>query len=95
MSNVVLEDHRISFDTTAVGVPHLVKVSFFPNWKVSGADGPFRSAPAFMVVIPTQQHVELNFQRRWFENIGLALTAAALAGVVAWAGLKRRRKSSV
>ncbi|MEE9534601.1 MAG: hypothetical protein V3W06_09280 [Acidimicrobiia bacterium] len=95
VSNVVLEDHKISFETTAVGVPHLVKVSFFPNWKVSGADGPFRSAPAFMVVIPTQKHVELNFQRRWFESIGLALTAAALAGVVAWAGLKRRSKSSV
>jgi len=25
--------HRISFHTTAVGVPHLVKVSYFPNWR--------------------------------------------------------------
>jgi len=91
----VLEDHKISFDTTAIGVPHLVKVSFFPNWKVSGAEGPFRSAPAFMVVIPTEEHVEFNFQRRWYENAGLLLTAAALAGVVAWAGWQRRRESTV
>lgn len=94
VSNVVLEDHKISFDTTAIGVPHLVKVSFFPNWKVTGAEGPYRSAPAFMVVIPTEGHVEFNFERRWYENVGLLLTAAALVGVVAWVGLKRRRKAT-
>ncbi|MCP5112598.1 MAG: hypothetical protein GY953_17360, partial [bacterium] len=36
VSAVELEDDRISFDTTAIGAPHLVKVSFFPNWKVTG-----------------------------------------------------------
>ena len=82
VSNIVLEDHRVSFDTSAVGVPHLVKVSFFPNWKARGAEGPFRAAPAFMVVIPTDSHVELTFERRWYESLGLLVTLVAGAGLL-------------
>ena len=32
VSNIELGTDTISFDTTAVGEPHLVKVSYFPNW---------------------------------------------------------------
>ncbi len=91
VSNVVLEDERISFDTTAIGVPHMVKVSFFPNWRASGAEGPYRAAPAFMVVIPTESRVELSFVRRWYENTGLVLTVLAAAGLTAWLVRERRR----
>jgi hypothetical protein len=35
-----------------VGVPVLIKMSYFPNWQVDGAEGPYRVAPNFMVVIP-------------------------------------------
>jgi hypothetical protein len=90
VSNVVLEDDRISFETTAIGVPHLVKVSFFPNWKATGAEGPFRSAPAFMVVIPTESQVELTFTRRWYESTGLLLTTVAALGLGAWFFRQRR-----
>jgi hypothetical protein len=91
VTNVVQEDDRISFDTTAVGVPHLVKVSFFPNWQASGAQGPYRAAPAFMVVIPTDSHVELTFSRRWYESGGLVLSALAALGLVAWLVWERRK----
>ena len=40
-------------------MPVLVKVSYFPNWQVSGADGPYRVAPNEMVVIPTSTHVSM------------------------------------
>jgi hypothetical protein len=33
VSDIVVENHRISFTTTAIGVPHLVRVSYFPNWR--------------------------------------------------------------
>ncbi|NNC43472.1 MAG: hypothetical protein HKO03_09575, partial [Acidimicrobiia bacterium] len=96
VSNIVLEDHRISFSTTAIGVPHLIKVSYFPNWDSSGASGPYRVAPAFMVVIPTQEQVELNFRRTDAETGGAALTLAALVVVLVGAVWEdRRQKSSV
>jgi hypothetical protein len=91
VSDVVLEDDRISFRTTAVGVPHLVKVSFFPNWHATGAEGPYRAAPAFMVVVPTESSVELAFQRRWYESGGFLLTVLAAVGLGVWL-IRERRK---
>ena len=43
----------IDFDVDRVGTPVLVKASYFPNWKVDGAQGPFRVTPNLMVVVPT------------------------------------------
>ena len=45
----------------------LVKMSYFPNWQVAGADGPYRVAPNFMVVVPTDTHVELTYGRTGVE----------------------------
>ncbi len=41
----------------------LVKVSYFPNWTVEGAEGPYRVAPNMMVVVPTENEVTLSFER--------------------------------
>ncbi len=91
VTNVVLEDHRIAFDTTALGVPHLVKVSYFPNWQAEGAAGPFRAAPSLMMVVPTEGHVEIVFANTRAELVGNTLTLASLAGLVAWTVIRRRR----
>lgn len=94
VSAVELENHRIAFDTTAVGVPHLVKVSDFPNWTAEGAEGPYRAAPSLMVVIPTEEHVEITFERTWDEQLGLALTAGGLLLAASWPLIQRRRHRS-
>ncbi len=91
VSDVVLEDHRISFKTTAVGVPHMVKVSYFPNWTATGAEGPWRVAPAFMVVVPTAEEVELRFEDTWVENAGFWLTIVGLVLLVGWWAVARSR----
>ena len=44
-------------------MPVLVKVSYFPNWKAHGAEGPYRIAPNLMVVVPTCNDVSLTFDR--------------------------------
>jgi hypothetical protein len=82
VTNVVTSNQEVSFDTTAVGIPHLVKVSYFPNWTVSGADGPFRATPSLMVVIPTESHVTLRFHNTWAENTGNVLTVIGLVGLL-------------
>ncbi len=92
VTDVVLEDHRISFTTTAIGVPHVVKVSYFPNWQVEGAEGPYRAAPSLMVVVPTEENVVLEFRNTSAENIGIALTVLALGGLAAYAYLRRRER---
>ncbi|MDX1690545.1 MAG: hypothetical protein R3290_05945 [Acidimicrobiia bacterium] len=90
VSDVVLDDHRISFSTTAVGVPHLVKVSAFPNWQADGAEGPYRAAPSLMVVVPTREDVVIEFRDTWAENLGMLLTVGGL-GYLGWWAWRRRR----
>jgi hypothetical protein len=91
VSNVVLDHHRIEFDTTAVGVPHLVKVSYFPNWEAVGADGPYRAAPSLMVVVPTEEHVVISFNDTWAESAGKWMTAATLLFLAGF-GIRRRMR---
>ncbi len=68
-------DDRIVFVTDAVGRPHLIKVNWFPNWQVRGADAVYRVTPDFMLVIPRQPRVELYYGRTTADRFGLALTA--------------------
>lgn len=71
-------DSEISFTTDAVGEPHWVRTSYFPNWKVEGAEGPYLASPSLMMVVPTQEDVRLVYRRTWAEWSGLFLTVAAL-----------------
>ena len=82
VSNPVIDDESISFDVDRVGEPVLVKMSYFPNWKASGAEGPYRVAPNFMVVIPTDTHVELTYGRTSVEWLSYALTILGVVGLV-------------
>jgi len=94
VSDIVVEPHRVSFHTTAVGVPHLVKVSYFPNWRAIGAEGPYPATPSLMVVVPTAEDVVIEFDNSWAEIGGMALTGAALAALagLGLARLVRRRR---
>ncbi|MFZ0013407.1 MAG: hypothetical protein WAL25_04755 [Acidimicrobiia bacterium] len=96
VSDIVVEDHRISFSTDAVGVPHLVKVSYFPNWTAVGAEGPWRATPSLMVVVPTQNDVVIEFRDTWAESGGKVLTLVGLGALIVIGGTVfwRRRSSS-
>jgi hypothetical protein len=82
VSNVQTRDEGISFDVDRVGTPVLVKISYFPNWKVSGADGPYRVAPNLMVVVPTDKHVSLTYGRTGVEYLSYTLTLLGIIGLV-------------
>ena len=91
VSNIEQDDDRISFDVDRPGTPVLVKVSHFPNWKADGARGPWRVAPNLMVVIPTDNHVELRYGLTGVDLGAWALTFLGLAGVVILAARGRVR----
>jgi len=87
VSDVLVDDHLISFSTEALGVPHLVKVSYFPNWEATGAEGPYRAAPSLMVVIPTEENVVIEFNDTWAELSGKILTVAGILALIAVLGV--------
>jgi hypothetical protein len=82
VSHVRTTDDRISFDVDEPGTPVLVKVSYFPNWQASGANGPWRVAPNLMVVVPTSTHVSLHYGRTAVDWLGWVFTLLGVAGVV-------------
>lgn len=94
VSRVRAATDSISFRVDRVGVPVLVKVSYFPNWTVRGADGPYRATPNFMVVVPTERDVTLRYGTTGVEWVARYLTLAGLGGLaalVAWGRSGRRR----
>ena len=92
VSRVRSGDDSISFRVDRVGVPVLVKVSYFPNWQASGAKGPWRVTPNLMVVVPTARSVELHYGRTPVDWAGLALTLGGFAGLL---GLQRWRPTPI
>ncbi|MEO9220754.1 MAG: hypothetical protein ABI251_03070, partial [Mycobacteriaceae bacterium] len=82
VSNIQMGRDTISFDVAKPGVPVLVKASYFPNWKASGADGPYRVSPNLMVVIPHTTHVSLHYSRTPVDLLGMGLTLLGLVLVV-------------
>lgn len=83
VSDIDTDDDRISFSVDRVGVPVLVKASYFPNWSASGADGPYRVAPNLMVVVPTDTDVTLSYGRTGIDWISIVLTLIGVAALVA------------
>jgi hypothetical protein len=94
VSHIRMQDDRISFDVDRVGVPVLVKTSYFPNWTASGAKGPWRVTPNQMVVVPTSKHVSLHYGYSHADLAGHALTFLGLAGAAAFAVFERRRRKA-
>ncbi|MEQ8840613.1 MAG: hypothetical protein RIB98_06505 [Acidimicrobiales bacterium] len=78
VTDLVVDTASISFDVDRIGLPVLVRASYFPNWDVAGADGPYRVAPNLMVVIPTDTRVELTYGRSGVELFAMGLTVIGL-----------------
>jgi hypothetical protein len=95
VSHVTQTTQSISFDVSRVGVPVLVKISYYPRWHASGATGPYRVSPNLMVVVPTSQRVTLTYGASTtvaWGNILTELTVAVGLAVVV-VSLRRRRRT--
>jgi hypothetical protein len=87
VTNIHESDSSVSFNVSRTGVPVVVRTSYYPNWEASGAEGPWRLTPNFMVVVPTSKSVTLRYARSGPEIIGIALSifgVAGLGGLIFW-----------
>ena len=92
VTNVVIGEESVDFEVDRIGVPVLVRVSYFPNWKVSGGEGPYRVAPNMMVVIPTENQVSLDFRAGWIDRFAYFLTLVGIVLVFVIARQNRIRR---
>ncbi len=89
VSSIVADTDTISFSVDQIGTPVLVRASYFPSWKARGAEGPYRVAPNFMVVVPTGENVELYFARTATDWLAIVMTMAGIAALF-WSAFGRR-----
>ena len=83
---------QVSFRVNRIGVPVVVRVSYYPRWHASGAEGPWRVSPNLMVVVPTSRTVVLTYGSSSATTVGVVVTvlAAIVACVVAVVSRRRR-----
>jgi len=78
----IVREEEILFNTTCLNKPHLIKISYFPNWKVEGASKVFLASPSFMLVYPQQENVRLYYSKTIFDYIGILLSVIGIIFVL-------------
>jgi hypothetical protein len=84
----------VSFHVSRVGVPVVVRVSYYPRWQASGASGPWRVSPNLMVVVPTARSVTLTYGRDTANEVGVLVTLGALVVAIASLLAAGRRRTN-
>jgi hypothetical protein len=92
VSEVTQADNSVSFHVDRIGTPVEVKISYFPNWHASGADGPWRVASNMMVVVPTSHEVTLTYRRSTADDVGQLITLVSVAAVIVLVVVGRRSR---
>jgi len=81
-NNCSIEEHvyneEIRFNTACVGKPHIIKISYYPNWRVDGAERIYIVSPSFMLIYPTQESVRLYYGRTPIDAASEILSYAAV-----------------
>lgn len=89
VSNIRLGEGIISFNVKNVGSPVVVRMSAFPGWTVTGAEGPYRASPNYLVVVPTSTTVTLTKGRTAIDWIAAGAGIAGLAILVGYVLYRR------
>lgn len=80
--NCSIEEHvyneEVRFNTTCIGKPHIIKISYYPNWHVDGADRIYLVSPSFMLIYPEQKSVKLYYGKSLIDQASEILSYAAV-----------------
>jgi len=73
-----ITNDSLVFTTDHLGTPHLIKYTYFPGWQVKGASGPYLVSPSFMMVIPFENEVVLQYSYNIWDKIGFTVSILSL-----------------
>ena len=65
---------RLVFETSAIGQPHIIRMTYNPKWKSVSGEPIFLTEPAFMLIIPEHSPVELRYGAVTADHVGAGLT---------------------
>jgi len=86
ISDLKISSDEIKFTTNKPNELHVIKVSYFPNWKIDKGMGPYRISPSFMSIIPYENNVVISFERLNIETYSFyfGLFSLALSLILFW-----------
>ncbi len=94
VSHVRVGLQSIAFHVSRVGVPMLVKISYYPRWHATGASGPYRVSPNLMVVVPTAKDVSLAYGSTPAITLGSVVSdVTVIAGLALFVVVLKRRRN--
>jgi hypothetical protein len=73
-----LERNRLSWRTDAVGAAHLVRMAWNPRWKLATKGQIYLAGPGFMLVVPEEANVVLEYGHTPVGMAGMVATVLAL-----------------
>ncbi len=89
ISNEKFLQEEISFATNCPGKPHIISVSYFPNWQSAGGEKIYYASPSFMLIFPKTENVKISFSPIIVNYAGSLIT---LIGILAAAFIFYSRK---
>lgn len=92
MRNCSVHEHvsneEVFFETNCIGLPHIIRISYHPNWRVEGAKKIYIVSPSFMLVFPEKSKVRLWFGSTIINYVSDALTLVGVFTVLYFTFLK-------
>jgi len=81
--NLKLERHRMSWRTDAPGAAHLVRMTWHPRWKLATKGQIYLAGPGFMLVVPEEADVRLEYGHSTLGVAGMVASGLALLVLLA------------
>lgn len=77
-----LDRHRMVFETSALGRPHLIKMAYHPRWHLESRGSLFVAGPGFMLVVPQEKEIRLVYGHTRLGTLGMVSTLIAALAVL-------------
>lgn len=74
----LLSRHRMTFATEAIGQPHLIKIAYHPRWHLVSKGTLQIAGPGFMLVVPQEREIQLDYGQTWVGTLGMFATLGCL-----------------
>ncbi|MBI3413319.1 MAG: hypothetical protein HY051_04525 [Candidatus Aenigmarchaeota archaeon] len=87
-----LSNESLSITTNCINTPLLIKIPYFPDWSVEGAEKIYLASPGFMLVFPDSDEVKLTYGSV-ANGLGNTLTLIGLvfvASYLSFAGFRKK-----
>ncbi len=79
---VSMDREQLVFETSAVGRPHIIRMTYNPKWKSVTGEPIYLAEPSLMLIIPRQSRVELRYEAVTADHVGIWLTVIGVVVLV-------------